>query len=250
MGDFVGFFFLYFYLERTNHLSLSFSVYLEYPWTETFDFDVIPSRENCKKGKKFSLPLICCPSGVPPTPSHKCPVGVVRAGSCPGCPGPSRRSWCPSPSRPRCARPPPGFSLVSACGWRSGEPAGPGSRSGRAFRQTGPGLGSRREGRERLRGKKEKKNANLTLFPNFYEAICHVNESKKNTEWLKQWPQDWLTLSRKLLTGGRNKRRQMDALGHLPADNAHTIPWSYTLFPTSMKFHHQTSSGHRPPNHI
>lgn len=66
-------------------------------------------------------------------------VQGVRAGSCPGCRGPSQRSWCLSLNRRCCARPPPGFSPVFACGWHWDEPAGPGSQNDHAFHQMGPG---------------------------------------------------------------------------------------------------------------
>lgn len=112
---------------------------------------VSPLQTATKQKVPFASNLLALKSQKKDKKKKLRPVGVVKAGSCPGCPGPSRRSWCPSPSRPRCARPPPGSSLVSACGWRRGEQADPGSRSGRAFRQMDPGLGSRRGGRGRMR---------------------------------------------------------------------------------------------------
>lgn len=66
-------------------------------------------------------------------------VQGVRAGSCLGYRGLSLRSWCLNRSLHRCVRPLPGFSPVFACGWRRGEPAGPGSRNGHAFHRMGPG---------------------------------------------------------------------------------------------------------------
>lgn len=139
-GDFIFLFF--FIIERMNDFSLSLClkhlsnrklISTSYLNLNRVALSSVIVFLHCKTQQKV-------PFAFSPWPHLKSKtIHEVRAGSCPGCRGPSRRSWCLSLNHHRCARPPLRFSLVSACGWHSGEPTGPGSQNGRAFHQMGPG---------------------------------------------------------------------------------------------------------------